>query len=339
MTDTDPRREILEAVAAGRLTPTEAADQLAALDRDDAGSARAADGAEPSVPDDPDARRRVEEQVIVINRGEGATERKLVRVKVEGTFRAVEVVGDDEVREAVADGDHRSRREGDVLVIDATGFGEDDDDEHEASSDFGDWFTNTGRRHVRRIRVGGRSGAVGVSNYRPRPLRVRMNPDLQLDARVEAGPLVIKRVRGPVTARVAAGPLTITGFESPIDLKVSAGKVTATGRVDHGESHIDCDAGKVRLHLDKGSHARVRAQATLGKVGLGQHQGEFRRVKKEIRDLGESGNLHDLGERLSELLSGAFSDSHEVTVGRGTGSIEIQVSMGAADISFDDDIS
>jgi len=256
-------------------------------------------------------------------------------IKVEGTFRAIEIVGDDDVLEAVAEGDHRSRREGDVLVIDGEAATDDDD----AGHDIGDWFQATGRRHVRRIRVGGRSAAAGV--YRPRPLRVRMNPDLALDARVEAGPLVIKRVRGPVTARVAAGPLTITGFESPIDLKVSAGKVTATGRIDHGESHIDCDAGKVRLHLDKDSHARVRAQATLGKVGLGEHQTEFKRVKKELRDLkdrGELGNLHDLGDRLSELLSGAFSDTHEVTVGRGTGSIDIEVSMGAADITFDDDV-
>ena len=328
----DARRTILEAVAAGRVTPSEAADQLAALEADEAGSARSEETAGRDASDDDNS--RVEERVIVLKQGDG-TETKLLRIKVEGTFRAIEVVGDDDVLEAVAEGDHRSRREGDVLVIDGSAFGDEDDET--AASDFGDWFQTTGRRHVRRIRVGGRGAGAGA--YRPRPLRVRMNPDLTLDARVEAGPLVIKRVRGPVTARVAAGPLTITGFESPIDLKVSAGKVTAKGRVDHGESHIDCDAGKVRLHLESGSHARVRAQATLGKVGLGEHQTEFKRVKKELRDLGDLGNLHDLGDRLSDLLSGAFSDTHEVTVGRGTGSIEIQVSMGAADVTFDDDIS
>ncbi|HVE95116.1 MAG TPA: hypothetical protein VNB24_09360 [Acidimicrobiales bacterium] len=328
MTET-ARREILEAVAAGRLSPTDAADRLSALDKDDAGSGL------PPVDRTETADAQTEETVttrVAVTDEPPGPQRKLVRIKVEGTFRAIEIVGDDDVLEAVADGDHRSRREGDMLVID----GEAQTDEEGGDHDIGDWFQTAGRRHVRRIRVGGRGAAAGV--YRPRPLRVRMNPDLALDARVEAGPLVIKRVRGPVTARVAAGPLTITGFESPIDLKVSAGKVTATGRVDRGESHIDCDAGKVRLHLDKGSHARVRAQATLGKVGLGEHQTEFKRVKKELRDLGELANLHDLGDRLSELLSGAFSDTHEVTVGRGTGSIDIQVSMGAADISFDDDI-
>jgi hypothetical protein len=338
MTDIDTRREILEAVAAGRLTPTEAADQLAALDADKAGSARAAGERADGADEGGEGGEQGREKVIVVKKGDGAA-RKVVRIKVEGTFRAIEVVGDDDVVEAVAEGDHRSRVEGDVLVIDGSAMlGESDDEESSSNADFGEWFQSTGRRHARRIRVGGRAvGAAGV--YRPRPLRVRMNPDLMLDARVEAGPLVIKRVRGPVTARVAAGPLTITGFESPIDLKVSAGKVTAKGRVDHGESHIDCDAGKVRLHLDKDSHARVRAQATLGKVGLGEHQTEFKRVKKELRDLGELGNLHDLGDRLSDLLQGAFSDTHEVTVGRGTGSIEIQVSMGAADITFDDDLS
>lgn len=336
------RREILEAVAAGRLSPTEGADRLSALDADDAGTARGAAGRSETAetgPDQPTTAR------VAATDTSAGPERKVLRIKVEATFRAIEIVGDDDVLEAVAEGDHRSRREGDVLVID--GEPEDDearddeprDGEDYGGNDIGDWFQSTGRRHVRRIRVGGRGVTAGV--YRPRPLRVRMNPELALDARVEAGPLVIKRVRGPVTARVAAGPLRITGFESPIDLKVSAGTVTATGRVDHGESHIDCDAGKVRLHLDKDSHARVRAQATLGKVGFGEHhisRTEFKRVKDELRDLKDLGNLHDLGDRLSELLSGAFSDTHEVTVGRGTGSIDIQVSMGAADISFDDDV-
>jgi hypothetical protein len=179
--------------------------------------------------------------------------------------------------------------------------------------------------------------------YRPKPLRVRMNPDVELDARVEAGPLKIIRVHGPIKARVAAGPLKIEEFESPIDVRVAAGKVDASGRIDHGESTIDCDAGKVRLHLTHGSHARVSASATLGKVDFGGRHSSFgTNIRDEIRDTvrsgvrGSLGDLSGLGDHLSSILNTAFSDEHEVVVGRGTATVDIRVSMGAADITFED---
>jgi hypothetical protein len=311
MTD-DARRKILEAVAAGRMDPGEAADRLADID---AGYA-----------DEPETDQSREERVIerrVIVRDDSPV--TCSTIKVDGAFRSVEVVGDDNVREAVADGPHRVRWEGDVLVIDAAGLGDDEDDER---PDFGEWFRTSSRGGPHRVGMAFRD----AREYRPRPLRVRVNPTVPLEARVEAGPLTIRRVRGPVKARVAAGPLTIEGFESPIDVRVSAGKVDARGRIDHGVSTIDCDAGKVRLHLEHGSDARVNASATLGKVDFGGRSSH----RKERFDWRGNGDLSDLGDRLAGILNNAFSDEHEVVVGRGTGVIDIRVSMGAADITFDD---
>ena len=37
------------------------------------------------------------------------------------------------------------------------------------------------------------------------------------------------------------------------------------------------------------------------------------------------------------MLNNAFSDEHEVVVGRGTGTMDIRVSMGSADITFEDE--
>src|SRR5205085_12459287 len=125
-------------------------------------------------------------------------------------------------------------------------------------------------------------------HHNSRPLRVRVNPDIPLEARVEAGPLTIRRVRGPIKARVAAGPLVLEGFESPIDVRVAAGKVSARGRLDSGVSTIDCDAGKVSLHLEHGSDVRVNASATLGKVDFGGHgvsaHDRGRRAERHMRD-------------------------------------------------------
>jgi hypothetical protein len=316
------------------MDPGDAADALAALD-----APAAASDATPPVAED--AERVVERHVITSSSGE--SDRRIRMVRVDANFRPVEILGDAGVNEAVAEGSHRIRWEGDTLVIDgATGFDDDDwDDDADDSGDFGEWFRTRGPRMARNVRINYSHGAG--PNYRPKPLRVRMNPDVELDARVEAGPLKIVRVHGPIKARVAAGPLKIEEFESPLDLRVAAGTVDASGRLDHGDSTIDCDAGKVRLHLTHGSHARVSASATLGKVGFGGRKSKVGRdFKDEIRDTvrssvrGSLGDLSGLGDHISSLLNNAFSDEHEVTVGRGTATIDIRVSMGAADITFDD---
>ena len=327
----EARRKILEAVAAGQMDSGDAADALAALD-----APAAASDATPPV--DGDAERVVERRIITTTSNDSG--RKVRVIRVDANFRPVEIIGDAGVKEAVAEGSHRVRWEGDTLVIDgATGFDEDDDWDDDDSGNFGEWFRTRGPRMARSVR-GVRLDYGNGREYTPKPLRVRMNPDVELDARVEAGPLKIIRVHGPIKARVAAGPLKIEDFESPIDVRVAAGKVDATGRVDHGDSTIDCDAGKVRLHLTHGSHARVSASATLGKVDFGGRRGKTKRDYVDdlrIHGLGDLGEgIGGLGDRISSILNNAFSDEHEVTVGKGTATIDIRVSMGAADITFDD---
>jgi hypothetical protein len=340
----EARRKILEQVASGQMDPGDAADALAALDEPAAAS-------ESRPPEDSGAERVVERRVITTTSGDRDLQVRVVRV--DANFRPVEIIGDPGVREAVAEGMHRIRREGDTLVIDgATGFDDDDDDWDDGETEsFGEWFRTRGPRAARIHRGVSFSYGPGGREYRPKPLRIRMNPDVELDARVEAGPLKIIHVHGPIKARVAAGPLKIEDFESTLDLRVAAGKVDASGRLDHGESTIDCDAGKVRLHLTHGSHARVSAAATLGKVDFGGRRSKTRRdymddvrAAADIGGLGGLGgigalgeNLGGLGDRISSMLNNAFSDEHEVIVGDGTAHLDIRVSMGAADITFDDD--
>lgn len=314
----DARRKILEAVADGRMDPSEAAEALSDLD------APVSDTPE-THPPIPDASERVVEHCTSI--------------KVGGSFRAIEVIGDDGVKEAIADGPHRVRWEGSVLVIDGSNLfdGTDADDDDDELPSFGEWFRTTTARGAgaHRARMAYRRDHRDIA--KPRPLRVRVNPDLPLEARVEAGPLTIRRVRGPVKARVAAGPLVIEGFESPVDLRVAAGKVVASGFVDHGISTIDCDAGKVRLHLESGTDARVNATATLGKVGFGGRAGREHERERVRHRHGRDGDLGDLGERIASVLNDAFSDEHEIVVGRGTATFDVRVSMGSADITFEDE--
>src|SRR5690242_7650318 len=95
----EARRKILEAVAAGQMDPGDAADALAEIDaRGDSETVRAERPDVAAPPSDGSRRVRV--------------------VRVDANFRPVEIIGDSGVHEAVAEGTHRIRWEGDTLVID-----------------------------------------------------------------------------------------------------------------------------------------------------------------------------------------------------------------------------
>ena len=273
------RREILAAVAAGDMSPTEAAEQLHDLDNppddDYAAGEERVEAPRPSAPPPGDRARRV---------------------RVEGGLRGIEIVGDPSVTEAVAEGPHEARRDGDTLVIETTS----DDDFRTAAFS----FASVGR-HGMRIKTRARP-AVGIA--RNPGLVVRMNPDLELDAWIEAGALNTRGIRGPIRAHVAAGSARIDGFDAPIDVEVPAGGLNARGRLDRGESRIRCDAGSVKLHLERGSSVRVTGEAHLGKVAFGY----------------------------DEAGRGLLNESRSMTVGAGSGKLDIEVSLGSVKLTTDD---
>ena len=199
------RREILNRVAAGTISPVEAAEQLDGL------------------VDEPPA---------------GA----IKRIRIGRQFGSVDIVGDAAVREAVAEGTHRARIDGDAMVIDTGPDGGP-----------GGGFAF------------GRALARGLGTDR---LQVRMNPQLGLELEVQAGSCRVRGVRGPIKAGVQAGSATIDGFQSPLTLSVQAGSVRASGCLRDGSSTITCEAGSVQLHLEHGSSVRIEADSALGKVTL-----------------------------------------------------------------------
>ena len=253
------RRDILRRVAEGTLTPAEAAVLLSQLE---AGEAPA--------PTD-----------------------RVKRVRISGQFGTARVVGDASVREAVAEGPHRARRDGDELVIESESV-----DEMAAHFNFSrsdrPWRTFTrGAKHI--------------------PLTVRMHPDLPLQVDLAAGTLSVRGVRGPILAEVSAGTVRIDEFESPIDVAVASGTVRATGVLDRGDSRVRCEAGTVRIHLERGSSVRVKARAGLGKVVLPEEG------RERERDRGPRGWL--------------VGGTREVVVGDGDGSLEVEASMGTVHVS------
>jgi hypothetical protein len=212
------RRQIIAQVAEGSLSPEEAAAQLEQLD----GPAPVG-VADPPAPQAP------------------STPARTICVSV--ALGQVTVIGDASVREAVADGAHTARHEGDQLVIE------------------GDPLRTNGFTF-------GNSKGWFKSHPWKEPLMVRMNPELALQVVVQGGKASVRGVTGSIKAEVHAGAIDLVGFESPIDIDVEAGSVKASGRLTQGSSRIKCDAGSVKLDLRPGSSLRVTARSELGQVNL-----------------------------------------------------------------------
>jgi hypothetical protein len=308
----DRQRAILQDVADGRIPPDEAARLL-----DEAEEPGAEDG-----PEGPEERPSVQTEGIK-------------RVRLVEAFRPARVVGDPDVAEAVVEGPHLVEREGDTLVV----HGDDVPGVHGFAFSRGDrpWYPSRPERqhggHWRRGRweahqgPGPWGGGPGTGPWGGPPgwpgrwalldafrrigdeLTIRMRPDLPLDAGVTAGSLKVAGLTGPLRVSVAGGSARVDRFAGPLDLSVDAGSLRGSGLLAAGSSRVRCQAGSVRLHLERGSSVKVRARAELGNVVLpGDEDGE-------------------------RWLAGG--GAREVTVGDGEGLLEIEVNMGSVVVSAD----
>jgi hypothetical protein len=231
----DKKREILSLVRDGSISAEEGAARLDALaSGGDAAAAPAATAAPPTAP--------------------GADRGVAQSVKVLSQFGSAEVVADPTVTAAVAEGPHRARVDGDTLVIEHVPFQEED--------------TFTFGMAGRRIEIN------GFDFKTRRSLKVRMNPDLPLNASVQAGSFRVDGVHGPITAEVQAGSCTVNDFRAPINVIAQAGSLTASGRIDSGVSKVRCEMGSIRMSLDKQSSVRITARTTMGRVLIDDASGE-----------------------------------------------------------------
>jgi len=282
----DPRRDILAAVARGELTPEEGAARIDELSALPPGPATAA------LPPPP-----IEGTAEPISPPAPQIGTPLRKVRVNRALGTAEIVGDPNVREAVAEGPHVAEREGDTIVIRGVWDGDDGDDEGGPTFRY--------RRRGIHIRTGHRS-RLTIGGHDPAPLRVRMNPALDLDVEASAGSVRIRDVQGAIRAQAQAGSLTIDGFRGPLDLSVQAGSLRGSGVLSQGVSRINCEAGSVRLNLERGSSVRIKARSTLGKVSMGE----------------------------SDSIS-IGGGAQELVVGRGDATLEVDTTMGSVRITAD----
>ncbi|WP_020577187.1 hypothetical protein [Actinopolymorpha alba] len=225
-------RRILADVAAGRISPEDAA---AKLEQARAGAPT------PSAADTETSGARTATETSPAT----AT---TSRLRVRAVGRRVRIIGEPFVSTVAVDGPHVVRQEGNTLVVTSEG-------EFGASLD---GFTLMRSRSLRDVQE--RVFDLG------RELSVRVNPNLIVEVEVTAGSVTAERLPGLEQVRVTAGSARVRDVEGPIDVLVQAGSAQVEGKIIKGRSRLRAESGSMQLRLLPGSSVRIRPDVQLGRV-------------------------------------------------------------------------
>jgi hypothetical protein len=248
----DDLKSLLQSVASGEISPDDAAQRIGQRTQDSV-----------AIPQEPLRR-------IIIKAG-------AVRLNIHG---------DPGVAQAVAQGPHTMRREGDALLIDTNTTAGDYSVEPPRSA-FVAW-------------VGQVVNRVGAT------VNVRVNPDLPIQVLLVGGPLELRGIRAGASVGVEAGSVQISGC-GPLLLDVASG----SGTVDWtftGKSRVRADMGSVGVTVRPDSDVVVVADASLGQALVKTHQGNL----KAPQD----------------------GSTPPVTIGDGSGSLQVSARMGSARVTL-----
>ncbi len=131
-------------------------------------------------------------------------------------------------------------------------------------------------------------------------LQVRVNPRLQVEVEVTGGSVSAERLPALTRVRVTAGTARVADVDGPIDLLVQAGSVNLDAQLTKGRSRVRVESGSASVHLRRGSDVRVHSEAQLGRV----------------------------------TWTGAVNGpSTDVEIGQGRAALNVEVLMGAAQLS------
>jgi hypothetical protein len=224
----DARREILTQVAAGTLTPTEAA---ARLDEAERGQTHA--------PVDPLTSR------------EGA----IRGVRVRSDYGRIIVLGDPSVAEATAEGPHVARHEDGILVIESDqGF---DGDFWFGQRDGGHWWNRLGGPAVT-VRMNPHLETWVNADAGTVTVRDILAP---IHAEVQAGSLVIQGFAGPLELAASAGSIRADGSlkEGSSRIHCEMGSVRVALAPD-SDVRVSVLANMGKVNLDAGTETRGGAR-------------------------------------------------------------------------------
>ncbi len=133
-------------------------------------------------------------------------------------------------------------------------------------------------------------------------LSVRVNPRLKVEVEVTGGSVTAERVPSLNRVRVTAGMAKVSDVDGPLDLLVQAGSATLDAQITKGRSRVRVESGSANVQLRRGSDVRVHSDAQLGRV---------------------------------TWVGAVNGPSTDVEIGQGRAALDVEVLMGAAQITAD----
>jgi hypothetical protein len=133
-------------------------------------------------------------------------------------------------------------------------------------------------------------------------LQVRVNPRLKVEVEVTGGSVTAERVPSLNRVRVTAGTAKVSDVDGPLDLLVQAGSATLDAQITKGRSRVRVESGSANVQLRRGSDVRVHSDAQLGRV---------------------------------TWVGAVNGPSTDVEIGQGRAALDVEVLMGAAQITAD----
>jgi hypothetical protein len=178
---------------------------------------------------------------------------KLVRVAV--SYRALRIIADPGVAGAFVSGEHTVRRDGQALVVEASGLPLFSGDEDEPGTGGRFSFSNLPRTLAK---------AKALQNE---SLVVRFNPHLPLELDVAGASVRITGGEAGARLRLLASALKVDTLRGPLDLDAVSSSVKGT-LGPSGASRISAESSSVKVSLLAGTGLRIHARNRMGKVVL-----------------------------------------------------------------------
>jgi hypothetical protein len=178
---------------------------------------------------------------------------KLVRVAV--SYRALRIIADPGVAGAFVSGEHTVRRDGEALVVEASGLPLFSGDEDEPGTGGRFSFSNLPRTIAK---------AKALQNE---SLIVRFNPYLPLELDVAGASVRITGGEAGARLRLLASALKVDTLRGPLDLDAVSSSVKGT-LGPSGSSRLSAESSSVKISLLAGTGVRIHARNRMGKVVL-----------------------------------------------------------------------
>ena len=177
-------------------------------------------------------------------------------VRVNVSYRSIEVVADPGVRELAVDGRHTVHRDGAVLVIEAT------------DSPFSVGENRDGTPSGPRFSFDDLPRSLAwARGWKNQSLLVRVNPALSVEVDAAGASVRVRGTSAGTRLRLVASSATIESLRGSLDVDAFTSSVKGSAALT-GDSRLACESSSVRLSLAAGSDVTIKSHNRMGRVVL-----------------------------------------------------------------------